>query len=82
MAIVVCKKCKHQFESSNHLVTGGAIGAGAAAGAWVGSGFGIAGGPLGAIAGTLPGAVIGGALAGLGITKFTRCPQCGNVFII
>ncbi|MEH1765567.1 hypothetical protein [Nostoc sp.] len=82
MAKVVCEKCNHQFEATNHVVTAGATAAGAATGAWLGSGIGIAMGPLGAIAGTIPGAVIGATLAGLGVTKLTQCPSCGHTFIV
>ncbi len=82
MAQVVCSRCSNQFEASNHLVTTGAAAAGAAVGAYFGPGVGIAMGPLGAIAGTVPGAIIGGTIASLGITKFTRCPSCGHVFMI
>ena len=82
MAKVQCPKCANTFDPSNHLVTAGAMAAGAATGAWFGAGLGIAGGPFGAIAGTLPGAIIGGTLAGLGVTKITRCPSCGDTFSI
>jgi len=80
MAKTICENCEHQFHPTNHLVTGGAVAAGATGGALLGSGVGIAGGPLGAIAGTIPGAIIGGALGGLGITTFTKCPNCGKLF--
>lgn len=82
MARVECPKCSNQFDPTNHLATGSAAVAGAAAGAKVGAGFGLAGGPLGAIAGTIPGAILGGAIAFLGASKFAKCPECGDVFII
>lgn len=82
MADVVCNKCGHQFDPTNHLATGGSAVAGAAAGAALGARIGIAGGPWGAIAGTIPGAIIGGALAGLGATKVAQCPACDEVFTI
>lgn len=82
MAKIRCDKCKKHYDPANHAVTAGAAAAGAAAGAWVGSGMGIVMGPLGGIAGTVPGAVIGGTLAGLGITKFAKCPHCGHITMI
>ncbi len=82
MATVNCPQCDKRFDPSNHLVTAGAAAAGAAGGAYVGSGIGIVAGPLGAIAGTIPGALVGGTLAGLGVTKFTKCPHCKKVFKI
>lgn len=82
MATVNCSKCGRRFDPTNHLVTGGAATAGAAAGAWFGSSIGIVGGPLGAIAGTIPGAILGGAIAALGISKFAKCPGCGDVSMI
>ncbi len=82
MATVNCPKCRRSFDPTNHVATGGAAATGAAAGAWIGSSLGIAGGPLGAIAGTIPGAIVGGTLAALGVTKFAKCPRCGDVFMI
>jgi hypothetical protein len=82
MAMVRCKQCNTEFDSTNHLKTSGAFAAGAAAGAWFGSGVGLAGGPLGAMAGTIPGALIGGTLAALGISKVVQCPSCDNVFLV
>jgi hypothetical protein len=82
MAEVNCPKCGKKFDPTNHAATAGAAAAGAAAGAAIGSTVGIAGGPLGAIAGTIPGAIVGGALAGLGITKFAKCPGCGDIFML
>lgn len=82
MAKVICPKCGKKFDPTNHLATAGAAAAGAATGAAVGSGVGMVLGPLGGIAGTVPGAIVGGTLAGLGITKFAKCPSCKDVFMI
>ena len=82
MATVNCPACAKRFDPSNYLVKAGAGAAGAAAGAAIGAGIGIVGGPIGGIAGTIPGAIIGGALSYLGISKFARCPKCGNIFMI
>lgn len=82
MAKVNCPKCNKKFDPTNHIATAGAAAAGAAGGAALGAGYGIAGGPMGAIAGTIPGAVIGATLAGLGITKFAKCPGCKKIIMI
>lgn len=76
-----CPECGELFDPSNHPVTkAAASGAGAAGGAWAGSSLGIAG-PWGAIAGTVPGAAIGGVTGFVAQDKFTKCPECENIFM-
>lgn len=82
MATVNCPHCSIAFNPSSNMVKGSAVAAGAATGAWVGSGVGLALGPLGAISGTIPGAVIGALLAGLGVSRFAKCPGCTKIFKI
>jgi len=82
MANVVCKKCNHNFDPSNYVVTGGSAMVGAVAGGLFGARLGIAGGPWGAIAGTIPCAIVGGVFAGLGVSKVTICPMCDHKFFI
>lgn len=81
MALIICPRCKHQFDARDITVPKVAAAvAGAAGGAYVGSGIGMAGGPGGAMAGTIPGGIVGGVIAFLGASRFTRCPNCRKVF--
>jgi hypothetical protein len=81
MATVVCKNCKNTFESELHPSTiCGATAAGASVCAYFGSGIGLALGPMGAISGAIPGLVIGALIGFLGVSAFTQCPQCAEIF--
>jgi outer membrane lipoprotein SlyB len=83
MAIIICPKCSHNFDSNNpeSIVTRGATAiAFSGAGAYFGSGIGIAGGPFGAIAGTIPGAIVGCIAGYCGADQMRRCPNCSKIF--